>query len=178
MFQTTCVLKKIIFYFDILNNRQDGQSRPQQGRWCGGSKTSSEVFFSHLCSLRRNMKTKQQQQQHTLGAEMWRKDVQTGVIFFVIFRVWGVMQHVSLMPSWRGLELLYLVRWLHLLFYHVDVSGSPSYQQRCFKTASCGLFFFLFVFTGVTSLFAIQKGLQRKLPYPLQWNLLVSIGGK
>ncbi|XP_070706868.1 transmembrane protein 141 [Pempheris klunzingeri] len=28
---------------------------------------------------------------------------------------------------------------------------------------------------GAISLFAIQKGLQRKLPYPLQWNLLISI---
>lgn len=30
---------------------------------------------------------------------------------------------------------------------------------------------------GAASLFAIQKVLQRKLPYPLQWNLLVSIVG-
>ncbi|XP_041826490.1 transmembrane protein 141 isoform X2 [Melanotaenia boesemani] len=28
---------------------------------------------------------------------------------------------------------------------------------------------------GVGSLFAIQKALQKKLPYPLQWNLLISI---
>uniref|UniRef100_A0AAX7UGU9 Transmembrane protein 141 n=1 Tax=Astatotilapia calliptera TaxID=8154 RepID=A0AAX7UGU9_ASTCA len=29
--------------------------------------------------------------------------------------------------------------------------------------------------TGVAGFFAIQKALQRKLPYPLQWNLLISI---
>ncbi|XP_047425849.1 transmembrane protein 141 [Mugil cephalus] len=28
---------------------------------------------------------------------------------------------------------------------------------------------------GVTGMFAIQMALQRKLPYPLQWNLLISI---
>ncbi|XP_012729991.2 transmembrane protein 141 [Fundulus heteroclitus] len=28
---------------------------------------------------------------------------------------------------------------------------------------------------GVAGLFAIQKAIQRKLPYPLQWNLLISI---
>ncbi|XP_028274002.1 transmembrane protein 141 [Parambassis ranga] len=28
---------------------------------------------------------------------------------------------------------------------------------------------------GVAGLFAIQKGLQKRLPYPLQWNLLISI---
>lgn len=28
---------------------------------------------------------------------------------------------------------------------------------------------------GAASLFAIQKALQKKLPYPLQWNLLISI---
>ncbi|XP_026153542.1 transmembrane protein 141 [Mastacembelus armatus] len=28
---------------------------------------------------------------------------------------------------------------------------------------------------GVVGFFAIQKALQRKLPYPLQWNLLISI---
>ncbi|KAM9734598.1 transmembrane protein 141 [Menidia menidia] len=27
---------------------------------------------------------------------------------------------------------------------------------------------------GVAGLFAVQKALQRKLPYPLQWNLLIS----
>lgn len=32
--------------------------------------------------------------------------------------------------------------------------------------------------TGAAGLFAIQKVLQRKLPYPLQWNLLISIGEK
>lgn len=31
-------------------------------------------------------------------------------------------------------------------------------------------------FTGAASLFGVQKVLQRRLPYPLQWNLLVSIG--
>lgn len=31
---------------------------------------------------------------------------------------------------------------------------------------------------GAVSLFAIQKVLQKKLPYPLQWNLLIAIGGK
>lgn len=33
-------------------------------------------------------------------------------------------------------------------------------------------------FAGAISLFAAQKVLQKRLPYPLQWNLLVSIGGK
>uniref|UniRef100_A0A1A8RMD0 Transmembrane protein 141 n=1 Tax=Nothobranchius rachovii TaxID=451742 RepID=A0A1A8RMD0_9TELE len=28
---------------------------------------------------------------------------------------------------------------------------------------------------GVAGFFAIQKALQKKLPYPLQWNLLISI---
>ncbi|XP_019127269.2 transmembrane protein 141 [Larimichthys crocea] len=30
---------------------------------------------------------------------------------------------------------------------------------------------------GVATLFGIQKALQRKFPYPLQWNLLISIVG-
>ncbi|KAF6733211.1 Transmembrane protein 141 [Oryzias melastigma] len=30
---------------------------------------------------------------------------------------------------------------------------------------------------GIAGLFALQKVIQRKLPYPLQWNLLVSILG-
>lgn len=33
-------------------------------------------------------------------------------------------------------------------------------------------------FTGAASLFSIQKLLQRKLPYPLQWNVLISVGEK
>lgn len=31
-------------------------------------------------------------------------------------------------------------------------------------------------FTGAISLFGAQKVLQKRLPYALQWNLLVSIG--
>lgn len=30
---------------------------------------------------------------------------------------------------------------------------------------------------GAAGLFVLQKALQRKLPYPLQWNLLISIVG-
>lgn len=33
-------------------------------------------------------------------------------------------------------------------------------------------------YTGAISLFGVQKVLQKRLPYALQWNLLVSIGGE
>lgn len=34
------------------------------------------------------------------------------------------------------------------------------------------------LFLGTAGLFAIQKVLQKRLPYALQWNLLISIGEK
>ena len=45
-------------------------------------------------------------------------------------------------------------------------------HHGCHWDVSCA------AFTGTAGLFAIQKVLQKKLPYPLQWNLLISLGEK
>lgn len=83
------------------------------------------------------------------------------------------MLHVSLMPSWKGLEPLYLVS--HGSFTNLKKEIIIQFWLRDFRFEPAETCYY---FAGAASLFAIQKVLQRKLPYALQWNLLVSIGGK
>ncbi|TNN81146.1 Transmembrane protein 141 [Liparis tanakae] len=52
---------------------------------------------------------------------------------------------------------------------HPGLQSYAACQSRAFMMGT-GTFIF-----GAGSLFALQKVLQKKLPYPLQWNLLISI---
>ncbi|XP_068430526.1 transmembrane protein 141 [Clinocottus analis] len=52
---------------------------------------------------------------------------------------------------------------------HPGLQSYAACQSRAFMKGTATFIF------GVGSLFAFQKVLQKKLPYPLQWNLLISI---
>ncbi|XP_028318936.1 transmembrane protein 141 [Gouania willdenowi] len=52
---------------------------------------------------------------------------------------------------------------------HPGLQGYAACQSHAFMKGT-GTFIL-----GTASLFGIQKVLQKKLPYPLQWNLLISI---
>nr|XP_046231536.1 transmembrane protein 141 [Scatophagus argus] len=52
---------------------------------------------------------------------------------------------------------------------HPGLGSYTACQSHAFMKGT-GSFIF-----GAVSLFAIQTALQRKFPYPLQWNLLISI---
>ncbi|KAL4004649.1 toll-like receptor 1 [Sarotherodon galilaeus] len=56
-----------------------------------------------------------------------------------------------------------------LVAKHPGLESYAACQSHAFMKGS-GTFVL-----GVAGFFAIQKALQRKLPYPLQWNLLISI---
>ncbi|XP_048875769.1 transmembrane protein 141 [Brienomyrus brachyistius] len=52
---------------------------------------------------------------------------------------------------------------------HPGLQQYAACQSRAFMT---GMGTFIF---GTAGLFVLQKALQRRLPYPLQWNLLLSV---
>ncbi|CAJ1070318.1 transmembrane protein 141 [Xyrichtys novacula] len=52
---------------------------------------------------------------------------------------------------------------------HPGLESYAACQSHAFMKGTGTLAF------GTAALFAIQKALQRKLPYPLQWNVLISV---
>lgn len=59
-----------------------------------------------------------------------------------------------------------------------QLSIEDFHSSKWLKEYGSSLHLLCAAFTGAISLFGAQKVLQKRLPYPLQWNLLVSIGGE
>ncbi|KAK1787920.1 hypothetical protein P4O66_016405 [Electrophorus voltai] len=58
-----------------------------------------------------------------------------------------------------------------LMEKHPGLQQYAACQSRAFMKGTCSFII------GTASLFFAQQVLQKRLPYPLQWNLLVSIEG-